>query len=206
MAALPSRAVALAIADALGSRAAAMRQPSVVRGELTPRDTRLMDMLDIRSARALGDRADFFLWRRGQAKKVGRPEGLEARDAWAALPEVEPHVSYSGALPPRAWGQMNPEHHFAVRVKDEHRKRITPELARALMDRIYAARAGEFANNAHGTTGLVNLPLRDLKRLYNVTIPAQQPKRLFNARVRRADRDGFAELDLRTALQAALRE
>lgn len=162
-----------------------------------------MDMLDVRSARAMPD-ADFFLWRRGQGKKVGSPAPRRMREEWDALPEVEP--GYIGSRAPRAWGRMNPEHHWGVRVKDSHRKRLPPELAEALMRKMHENRRALFESYSHGTTGLVNLRLNDLKKLYSGVIPEEKPKRLFNARVRRADQHGFAELDLREALRAALHE
>lgn len=192
-----------ALSAAMRGEAAAMRHGADAAREVIGPPLRIVpDVLEVRSARSMPD-ADFYLWRRGQANKVGRPAPRSARDEWEALPPVEPHPSYWGAMPPRAWGKMNPEHHFGVKVKRPDL--VTPELAYRMLQTIYKARQGEFAANSHGTTGLVNITLRDLQRLYGLPMPEKKPERAFRAVMTNAQKYGFAELDLRNALRPRLR-
>jgi hypothetical protein len=199
-------ALRVALSDLLNSGAGTMREGMRSYGDVVaPQVSRRLvpDMVDIRSARAMGDDADFFIWRRGSENKVGRPEPLEARDAWQALPEVEPpnQFSYSDAAPPRAWGQMNPEHHWAARVRDSDRDRLPPEVAFRLFEAIYKQRKRTLSSRAHGTTKLVNLVLRDLKDVYGITLPLREAKRMFRARMTNAQKYGFAEMDTRNAFR-----
>lgn len=191
-----------ALSTALREGPATMRYGAEAAQEAFGRPQRLVpDVLEVRSARSMPD-ADFYLWRRGNANKVGRPAPREAKDEWEALPPVETSPAYWGAAPPRAWRQMNPEHHFGVKIKRPDL--VTPELAFKMMQAIYKARQGEFAANSHGTTKLVNITLRDLQRLYNIPFPERKPQRVFRASITNAQKHGFAELDLRQALRAAL--